>query len=893
MRSVAAADAVVLGAAGSGGGGVVARARLVERLGAARVSVVSAPAGSGKTVLLRSWIGQDIVAARAGWVPIGRGEGDPQPFWLSVLTALRHTRPGSTLVQPLSAAPDLDGWAIVERLLADLAPLSEPVWLVIDDVHELDQETLLQLELLITRALPQLRFVLAARHDLRLGLHRLRLEGELVEIRGPDLCFTMAEAEELFANAGVDVPGLATLVEQTEGWAAGLRLAALSLVGHPEPARFDEQFSGTERTVAEYLLAEVLDRQPEPVRRLLLRTSILDSVNGELADLLTGESGGERILQDLEAANAFVVPVDEGGSRFRFHHLFADLLQRELRRSEPDEVSALHRQAADWLARHGQPVQAIQHAQAAQEWEVAAEMLADHWPAFHLDGQGATAHDLLAGFSLEMQRANAELQVLTAIDELTQGSLETAEQYLGRASLAMAAVPAARQAQAQLLLGIARLLHARQRGNRPAVAEEARQLQAMAEVPKDVHTPLGEELRALALISLGITEYWTAMSAQAMQHLDQGRELAHRIARPYLEFTGLAYQATAEFFQSFAVATEHSRRCIELAELHGWNDDPAASIASATLGLVLSWQERPDEAEPWVQRAERTLRAESQPGPQMLIAHVRGVLELARGQNAEALAAFRAVEPLAGRLTAPNPLVLAMRALQLFAQVRLGGTARAEQALTGVDAHDLDLGELRMALAALRLTQGDPHAATSALAPVLDGSAPMACPPWLAQAFLLEASAQDVLGNADAAGQALELALDLAEPNGAVLPFLLQPMPDLLERHARQHTAHAALIADIISLLAGRAPAAPAEMHPPLVEPLTDSEVRVLCYLPTNLTAPEIADQLCVSVTTVKTHMHHLYTKLGVHRRTDAVARARALGLLAPTPLRANAAPVG
>jgi LuxR family transcriptional regulator, maltose regulon positive regulatory protein len=262
-------------------GGVVARPRLFGRLAApARVIVVSAPPGSGKTVLLRSWAGQAGVAGRAAWVPAGRGERDPQRFWLSVLGALRQTGPGSVLVRPLTAAPDLDGGAIAERLLTDLAPLADRVWLVVDDVHELGADALRQLELLVLRAPPGLRFVLAARHDVRLGLHRLRLEGELAEIREPDLRFTVAETSELLAAAGVDLPDPGLLVERTEGWAAGLRLAALSLAGHPDPGRLAAEFSGTERTVAEYLLAEVLDRQPEPARRLLLRTSILDRQPG-------------------------------------------------------------------------------------------------------------------------------------------------------------------------------------------------------------------------------------------------------------------------------------------------------------------------------------------------------------------------------------------------------------------------------------------------------------------------------------------------------------------------------------------------------------------------------------------------------------------------------------
>src|SRR5689334_12101186 len=327
----------VAGVTGPGTGGVVSRPGLFERLEAsARVTVVSAPPGSGKTVLLRSWIRAAGLAGSAAWVSVGPGERDPQQFWLSVLAALRQTPDGSGLVQPVTAAPDLDGWAIVERLLKDLAPLDNRIWLVIDDAHELgSDEARRQLELLVMRGPPELRMVLAGRHDVRLGLHRLRLEGELTELRAADLRFTVAEARELLAAAGVDLPGpaLGMLYERTEGWAAGLRLAALSLAGHEDPERFAAEFSGSERTVAEYLLAEVLERQGEEVRLLLLRTSVLERVSGELADALTGGSGGERILQDLEEANAFVVALDAARSWFRYHRLFAGLLQLELRRT--------------------------------------------------------------------------------------------------------------------------------------------------------------------------------------------------------------------------------------------------------------------------------------------------------------------------------------------------------------------------------------------------------------------------------------------------------------------------------------------------------------------------------------------------------------------------------
>jgi LuxR family transcriptional regulator, maltose regulon positive regulatory protein len=222
----------------------------------------------------------------------------------------------------------------------------------------------------------------------------------------------------------------------------------------------------------------------------------------------------------------------------------------------------------------------------------------------------------------------------------------------------------------------------------------------------------------------------------------------------------------------------------------------------------------------------------------------------------------------------------------VHALVRLGELEQAEQVLGGLDAQDRDRGETRIVASVLRLAQSDPRTAAAVLAPVLDGSAPLIRPGWLVEGFLLEAIAQDALGDPAAAERALERALDVAGPGGAVLIFLLHPVPGLLERHARHRTAHASLIGEILSVLAGTAPASPPGGPQPPLEPLSTSELRVLRYLPTNLSGPEIASQLSVSPNTVKTHIHNLYMKLGTHRRGEAVARARAVGLLAPSPRR-------
>ena len=903
-------DDVTGRAARPGLGGVVPRPGLFERLGAsARVTVLSAPPGSGKTVLLRSWIGEPGRAGRVAWVAVGRGEQDPQRFWLSVLGALRGTSAGSGLVRELTAAPDLDGWAVVERLLKDLTPLADRLWLVIDDMHELrSAEALAQLELLVMRAPPELRFVLATRHDLRLGLHRLRLEGELSEIRTADLQFTQAEARELLTAAGVALPepALAMLHERAEGWAAGLRLAALSLAGHEDPERFAAEFSGSERTVADYLLAEVLERQPDEVRRLLLRTSVLERVSGPLADALTGGSGGERMLAELEQANAFVVSLDAGRSWFRYHHLFADLLQLALRRTTPGEVTALHGAAAGWFAEHGFPVEAIRHAQAARDWGLAARLLADNWPGLHLGGQAATVHALLAGFPAGATAADAELATVAAADELAQGSLEEAERLLGLAARRFegpASVPAGRRGQAQLLLGVVRLLLARQHGNLPVVAEEARRLQALTEAPDAVPAGLGEELRALALVNLGITEYWGGRLAEAEPHLDQGITLARKIGRPYLEFLGLAHRTSIATVRSspYALAEERARQTIELARRHGWTDEPAAGIAYNTLAAGGIWRRQLEEAADWVRRAERTLRAEADPMTAIVIRYIRALLELARGRYQEVLATFEAAERLSRLLDAPDWPLMRARALRLHALVRLGETGRAEQDIAEIGKQGPLSGEIRMALAALRIAQDDPHAATVALAPVLSGAVPVAPATWLSLACLLEAVARDALGDPAAARDAMRRALDAATPDGVLATFLFHPPArELFDRYAPDRGDQGALAAEIRNLLPAEPPEGPpAEPKPGtaegsprpadsfrLVDPLSKTEIRVLRYLPTNLSAPEIARELSLSVHTVRTHVRHLFAKLGAHSRTEAVERARGLGLLAPSPSR-------
>ena len=873
---------------------IVSRPALFDQLDrAARVTEVSAPAGSGKTSLLRSWVETSGLAERTAYVSVHGDACDPQRFWMAVVEALRATATGSALVKPLNAAPDLDGWAVVEQLLSDLGPLRDRSWLIIDDVHELaGTDVLRQLQLLMMRAPAELRFVLATRHDMSVGLHRLRLDGELTEVRASSLRFTLDETTALFEAAGVRLSenSISLLQRRTEGWAAGLRLAALSLEGHPDPERFAAEFSGSERTVADYLLAEVLEQQPEPIRALLLRTSVLERVNGQLADLLTGGSGGERILLDLEQAGAFVLAVDPQRSWFRYHRLFADLLQLELRRTGSAQLTALHDEAARWYAANGYPVEAVRHAQAAQHWDLAVRLLSDHWVELYLDGRVGTVQELLVGFPATVTAADAELAVLMAAGDLDHGSLQKAERRLALAADGAGSVPADRRAHFDVMCTVLRLRLARRRGNLPAVADEAERLFAAVETADaDVSRPdVDDGLRALALISLGGAEVSALRFEGANRHLEQGIALARRIGRPYLELAGLAYDAQLAVTRSYTAGAERGLQAIELAREHGWSDKPVTAVAWTVHANALVLQGSWTEAEASLDHAQRSLRPEINPVAGVNPRYVRASLELARGDHAAALASLQEVEQLSHALVTPHVLLPVVRACMLHALIRLGETGQVERALAEMEADERGSTATRSAEAALRLMKADPQAARAVLASRarLDEARPGAHPVWEVAALVLEAIACDALDRPDDAHKALERALDLAAPDHVLFPLLLHPAPSLLIRHLEQGTAHSPLIREILTRIGAYDAATPAATRPAasthLRDPLSGSEMRVLRYLPTNLSAPEIAAELSLSVNTVRTHMRHVYEKFGAHGRSEAVELARAHGLIAP-----------
>jgi LuxR family transcriptional regulator, maltose regulon positive regulatory protein len=861
---------------------LIARDDLVARLdraAARRVTIICAPAGSGKTSLIRAWADRPGGPHRLAVVTVQRSQQDAQLFWLALLDAVRRATGAADGAEPAAATPDFNARALVDRVLSALGDARGDLTLVIDDLHEFTSpDALVPLARLLTNLPPGVHAILSTRHDQRLRLHRLRLAGELAEIRAPDLRFSERETRELLDASGIALSeaGAALLHQRTEGWAAGLRFAVISLAGHPDPERFVAEFSGSERTVAEYLLAEMLERQPDDVKDLMLRTCLLDRVSGELADLLTGHPGSERILLALEDANAFVVSLDPGRTWFRYHHLFADLLRLELRRTLPEGVPALHRRAAAWFTEHGQIVEAIRHTQGAGDWPGAARLLADHSFSLTLDGQAQTMQALLRAFPSGTD--HPELALVRATVGLLRGRLDDAAAHLAVAEAHVQTTPPDRRRRLGVAIASLQLALARRRGHLAGVIEHVRLLDSPVSGPSDDDIALGSDLRAVALMNLGTAEEWTLGLPDAERHLQEGAVLAREIGRPYLEVGCLAQLGFASRMRSFATTRPRCREAIALAERYGWGAEPVIAPALITLAGTMIWTGEFDEAERWLQRAAQALQTDTGPDIRQLLHLATGRLYAGRGRHHEALEELSAAERLRSQMEGSHALASQVTGWLLATQARAGLPGEARARLAALDEQEARSGEVCNADAVICLAEGDPAAALSAVASVLDGTAPVVSYTAVMEAHLLAALAHRELGDQRAANQAAERALALAEPDRLVLPFAMTGSRDLLEALPRHETAHAALLADILDILRG--PGTPGEAPAPLAKELSPSELRVLRYLPTNLSRLEISRELSVSLNTVNTHLRRIYAKLGADDRSAAVHRARELRLL-------------
>ncbi|MDT4986376.1 MAG: LuxR family transcriptional regulator, maltose regulon positive regulatory protein, partial [Micromonosporaceae bacterium] len=493
-----------------------------------------------------------------------------------------------------------------------------------------------------------------------------------------------------------------------------------------------------------------------------------------------------------------------------------------------------------------------------------------------LDGQAGTVATLLAAFPARTGEDFPGLAVVHAIADLDRLHLDQASAHLDVARAYAATTPPDRQYRLRMAIASLDLLSARLRGHFDGVFEQVDALPPPHAGQSNADVALGNDLRAVALLNLGVTEAWSLRLEDSEKYLREGAALARDIGRPYLEVACLAHLGFAATSHSFTLARRHCQDAIAQAARHGWDAEPVIAPAQVTLGGVLIWTGEFDRGEQWLERARRATGAGGEPGIRLLLHLFSAMLAAARSQYREALAEFAAARQVQELMAADHALTSRVIAWTIATEARLGNTGQARATLAALDDRRAAAGEIRNAAAVICLAEQDPAGARRELRAVLDADSPASAFRNLVEAHLLDALACQDLDDPRAARVAVEQALHLAEPHRLILPFAMTGAWQLLATLPPQRTSHAALIADILDTLHG---AAPGRARGP-AEELSPSELRVLRYLPTNLTRPEIASALSVSLNTVNTHIRRIYSKLSATDRSSAVQRGRELRLL-------------
>jgi LuxR family maltose regulon positive regulatory protein len=554
----------------------------------------------------------------------------------------------------------------------------------------------------------------------------------------------------------------------------------------------------------------------------------------------------------------------------------------ELRRTLAAEVPDLHRKAAEWCADHGEIVEAIRHTLASGDWPNAARLLADHLFSLTLDGQEGSIAALLRSFPAGASADHPELALAHAATQLAQGRLEDASTQLAVAESHVESAPPARRRRLAIANASLRLALARRSGRFAEVAEQVNLLHASTRDGSTDVVGMDTELRAVALMNLGIVETWSGQFADAEGHVTEAATLAQAIGRPYIEVACRAYQAFPSPVVSLADARQHGRHAFALAERYGLDDRPVLAPAFGAVACTAVWMGEFDEGERWLRRGWDVVQPDIDPAAAVLLHMVTGQLHAGRGQHQGAVKALTAAVQAQSLLTGVHILATVIGEWLAATQARLGMSAEARATLEAFSTELQGMDGIVLARAAISLAEGDPETALCVLGDLQNFMPPPGFPAYgLVEAHVLTGLAHLALDDRHAAAAAAEAALAAAEPDRLIFPFAMHDAGELLDVLPRHQTAHSALLADVVDLLRGAPPPRIDPQRAPQPDELSPTELRVLRFLPTNLTRPEIAGSLNVSVNTVNTHIRSIYAKLGATDRSSAVQQARELRLLA------------
>ena len=881
-----------------------------------KLTLISASAGFGKTTLVSEWIAD--CERPVAWLSLDEGDSDPVRFISYLIAALQTIKAGigESLLAALQSHQPPSTEAILTALLNEISAIPKNFIFILDDYHSIDSQTVDQaLAFLVEHLPPQMHLVIATREDPSLPLARLRARGQLTELCAVDLRFTPAEAAEFLnrmMGLNLSEGDINALEARTEGWIAGLQLAALSMQGREDSASFIQAFTGSHRYVLDYLVEEVLQQQPEPIRNFLLQTSILDRFCAPLCNAVTEREDGKEILDILEHRNLFIIPLDDRRQWYRYHRLFADVLQTHLKEAQPDRVTALHLRASKWYEQNGLRSDAIRHALAAQGFERAADLVELAFPVINISRQFSTLLGWLKMLPNELIRVRPVLCYAYALASMACGENESVEprlrdaeqwldaktdagEQLGSRSVRMVVADKDEFHRLPGLIPLIRGGQALGRGDLSETKKYARQVLDLA--PDKDHLMLGGAASQLGLVAWANGDLDTAhqMTANGIENLRQGGFISPAIGGAItladIQITqGRLHEAMSTYERGLQWATEKDASVLPgaadmyvgMSVLHYEHNDLETAmqclLTSQTLGELAGMPQNPYR---W--------RA------------VMARIHQAQDDLDGALGLLEEAERLYDGNYSPNVCPVATRKVRVWlAQGRLSealGWVR-EQGLSSEDElsylREFDHITLaRVLIARYKTDRGedDLRAAVGLLARLLQAAEEGRRKGSMIVILILQALAHQAQGDQSHALGSLERALTLAEPEGYVRSFidegeamrlLILDFKFAIEKSARNGVHPLSGYVDKLLSAFPQPVATPSKFKnqkSEIVEPLSERELEVLKLLRSELSGPEIAQQLIVSLNTLHTHTKNIYNKLGVNNRRAAVRRAEELDL--------------
>jgi LuxR family maltose regulon positive regulatory protein len=878
---------------------LVARPRLREALAAGegrRLTLVSAPAGFGKTTLLNEWLQSCAGGERSiAWVSLDEGDNDPARFLSYLIAALRtiEERLGEGILSSLRSPEPPRIEALAGSLVNEMATIPGELAVILDDYHVVDAQTVHGIVSFLLDNLPSnVQLVIASRVDPPLPLARLRTRGQMAKLGAADLRFTPEEAAAFLGDVmGLDLSaeGVSVLEERTEGWIAGLQLAALSMRDREDVSGFVEAFSGSHRDVLDFLAEEVLARQPEGVREFLLETSVLERMTAPLCDALTGRADGQVMLERLERENLFVVPLDDERRWYRYHHLFADFLRGRLGREKPGLVGELHLRASGWYEQSGRTFEAVRHAMASGDHEQAADLVERVIGEMWFRGEVLTLLGWLEALPEGAKRRRPRLLLEHATALMWVGRLEGVESLVGEAErIVEGAAEDSDNIHRRYLLGYAaaiRAWRANLLGDSHSGIKHAQR--ALAVLPDDPRP------RTFAAICLGEALRTTGDLAAASEVFSEAAELGRSVGHVYGTLTAMVWQARVQAAQGrLREAADSFRRARRFVTERGVGLLPAAGPAHLGMGALLYERNELDEAERELEEglslAERTKELSNLVWGYVTLSRAK----LARGEEHGALEMAREAERVARGSGADLEIaiVTAWMVRLRLARGDLAGAVALEQERAANAENAADAARVVDRLTSARVFHAQSrHDEALGLLEELRGFAETSgITGGLIEILALQALVLRVRNEKERAVSTLMRALAMGEPEGYVRtlvdegPAMAQLLSATLEARQRGRLDSPVSAHYIRRLLVATERDAAKAVQPAteIPEPLSERELEVLVLIAAGKRNPEIARELFIVLSTVKTHVQNIYRKLGARNRAQAVSRARELNLL-------------